>query len=479
MPAIPLIAPSYRSQSPNVDCQRLVNLYIEQMEGQGAKTRYAAYPCPGFTLFTTLTAGPVRGVFSQNGRCFAVGGNVLHEVFANGTNVALGTMAVDQYPATLCSNGPAGHQVFCTSGNSGYIYDLNSGVFSHVLTGARMGAFLDGYFLALDADTSTLKWSNLEDGTTWDGADVAQRNTAGDKWIAMAVAHRQILLIGSDTCEFWYDSGDALNPFQPVDGAFFEVGIGAPFSLSLLSNELTWLSSNENGPGVIVRSVGNSAPQRISDHGVEFAIQGYATIDDAVAFPYQDQGHDWYVLNFPTSGRTWATDTQFWHERGYWTPILADYVALRPQCHTFGFAKHLVGDRVNAAIYTMAINVATDIDGQGMRRLIRAPIYLPTRNLVFHQALQVDLETGLGLDGVATRQGTNPQVVMTMSNDSGHTFGNEHWASAGKIGQYSARVLYQQLGQARGYGRVYDLVMSEPIPWRVAQGFVDVQEGTH
>jgi hypothetical protein len=479
MPAIPLIAPSYRSQSLNVDCQRLVNFYIEAVkaEAPGAKTAYAAYPCPGFTLFTTLATTPVRGMFSQNGRCFAVGGNMLYEVFANGTNAALGTMDIDAYPATLCSNGPAGHQLFVTSGNSGYVFDLNTSVFSHVLTGARMGAFLDGYFLALNADTSTLQWSALEDGTSWSGADVAQRNTAGDKWIAMAVAHRQILLAGSQSCEFWYDSGDALNPFQPVDGAFFEIGIAAPFSLSLLDNELTWVVGNQNGQGYVVRSVGNSAPARISDHAVEFGIQSYGTISDAVAFPYQDQGHPWYVLNFPTAGRSWSSDTQFWHERGYWDAPHLDYDAYRVQSHTFIFNAHLVGDRLTGAIYTMSVATATEVDGTGIRRQITAPIYLPTRNLVFHQALQIDLETGLGLDGVG--QGTNPQVVMTLSNDSGHTYGNEHWASAGKIGQFSARVLYQQLGQARGYARAYTLVMSDPIPWRVAQGFVDVQEGTH
>ncbi len=479
MPAIPFIAPSYRSQSPNVDCQRLVNLYIEQMEGQGAKTRYAAYPCPGFTLFTTLAQYPVRGEFSQNGRAFAVGGNKLYEVFADGTNLELGTMVLDQFPATMCSNGPAGHQLFITSGDSGYIFDLNSSAFTHVLTGCRMGAFLDGYFLALDANTSTLKWSALEDGTTWDGADVAQRNTAGDKWVAMAVAHRQILLAGTDSCEFWYDSGDALNPFQPVDGAFFEVGIVAPFSLSLLDNELTWLSGNENGSGVVVRSVGNSAPQRISDHGVEFAIQGYATIADAVGFPYQDQGHSWYILNFPTAGIAWCTDTQFWHERGFWMAINGDYVAYRVQSHTFEFGKHLVGDRTTGAIYAMSIKTATDVDGNGIRRQITAPIYVPSRYNVFHQALQIDLETGVGLDGDVALQGNDPQVVMTMSNDSGHTYGNEHWASAGKIGQFNARVLYQRLGFARGYGRAYTIVMSDPVPWRVSQAFVEVQEGTH
>ena len=43
----------------------------------------------------------------------------------------------------------------------------------------------------------------------------------------------------------------------------------------------------------------------------------------------------------------------------------------------------------------------------------------------------------------------NPQVMLRISQDGGLSFGNEHWAPVGKIGQTQWRVLYRRLGAAR------------------------------
>lgn len=467
----PFVGPSYLSQSPTVDCEQTMNLYTEAVEAAGAKTKYALYPCPGFVLFTTIPQSPIRAMFAQDGRSFVVGGSGLYEIADSGVATLLGTMAIDQYPATICSNGQGGHQLCVSSGNHAYIYDLLSGVFSHVLTGARMVQFLDGYFLALDADTSTLKLSSLEDGTTWDPTDIAQRSTAGDKWAAMIVSNRNVWLLGSASGEVWYNSGAALFPLEPISGAFFEVGIAAPFSLAVLDDAPTWLSANERGTAMLMRASGYT-PRPISPEPVAFAMQGYSTIADAVAFTYQDQSHFFYVLNFPTAAATWAYDTKtkLFHQRGFWDVVNTIYQAYRPQYHTFTFKKHLVGDRLSGGIYQMSIATATEVDGSGIRRLRQVPVYAPTDGWIRHRAFQLDLEPGLGL---STGQGSDPQVMLQMSNNGGKTFGNEHWESAGALGTYGTRVSWTRLGRARGYNRVYRVVMTDPVPWRIATSYLD------
>jgi hypothetical protein len=468
----PLVGSSYTSQSILADDSRTMNWYVEAMESKESTTPAALYPTPGLSVFATLPLSPVRGLMTQNSRTFAVGGTGAYEVDSLGVVTGLGTVLTDSNPATLSTNGPAGHQVFVTSGTKGYIYDLNNAAFTLVLTGVTMGAFLDGYFLGLDAPTSTLKLSALEDGTTWSGS--AQRNTAGDKWQAMLISHRLVWLFGSQRTDVWTNTGAASFPLAPVDGAFLEQGIAAPFSAVEVDNAPMWLGANENGFGIVWRANGFTA-QRTSTHAVELAIQSYSTISDAVGWAYQDQGHSFYVLNFPTAGATWVWDaaTNQWHERGAWAPNSMMYTAYRPQCHAYAFGQHLVGDRTTGSIYTMSIANQYEADGAAIRRLRRSPTLISEMSRLFVPELQVHLEPGLGTQ---SGQGTTPTVLLRQSIDGGKTWGNERAASAGAVGDYRKRVIYRR--NAAGRMHTFEITVTDPVPWRLVSGFAVVEKGS-
>ena len=47
----------------------------------------------------------------------------------------------------------------------------------------------------------------------------------------------------------------------------------------------------------------------VSNHALEQALQSYSTISDAICFGYQDAGHQFYVMSFPTANKTWVFDT--------------------------------------------------------------------------------------------------------------------------------------------------------------------------
>ncbi len=467
----PLIGSSFTSQSILAADMLSMNWYVEAMEDKNATTPAALYPTPGLSVFATLPTTPVRGLMTQNARTFGVGGTGAYEVSSAGVVTALGTMLTDTNPATLSTNGPAGHQVFFTSGTHGYIYDLNSAAFTDVLTGVTMGAFLDGFFLALDAPTSTLKLSALEDGTTWSGS--AQRNTAGDKWQAMLISHRLVWLFGSQRTDVWTNTGAANFPLAPVDGAFLEQGIAAPFSAVEIDNAPMWLGANDNGAGVVWRANGFTA-QRTSTHAVELAIQGYSTISDAVGWAYQDQGHSFYVLNFPTAGATWVWDaaTNEWHQRGLWSPNAMMFTAYRPQSHAFAFNQHLVGDRQTGAIYTMSIANQLDADGAYIRRVRRSPTLIGEMGRLFVPELQVHLEPGLG---VQAGQGSAPLVMLRQSIDGGKTWGNERTVSAGPAGAYQKRALFTR--NAAGRMQTFEVSVTDPVPFRLIQGFAEVEKG--
>jgi hypothetical protein len=350
------IGPGYTSQSRIADVERTVNLYPEKIESGVGKADWVLYPGPGFEEVVELDDSPVRGLYSLNGRTFAVAGTHLYEIAPDWTVTERGDGIndLDGTPATMCGNGDGGHQLFITSGSKGYIFDTEDSSFSMVLDGASQGGFIDGFFLALDPQSSTLKISELEDGTTWDATQVAQRNAGADRWCGMICSHKEIWLFGSLTTEVWYNDGAAPFPFAPNPSVFINFGILAPYSVAILDNAPIWLGQSADGVGVVYRANGYT-PQRVSNHALEYRLSTFETLLDAHAWTYQDQGHAFYVLTFPTAQETWVYDaaTGAWHERGSWDG--SRFIGSPVWQHTYAYGKHLVGGRVTGRIYEQAI----------------------------------------------------------------------------------------------------------------------------
>lgn len=472
---LPFLGASYRSQSLNVAAARTVNFYPEVVEGNESKARVVLYPTPGFEKVSQTPGWPVRGLYTVNGRTFVVGGDAFCELTESGGVIScasIGTVTDDGLPVTMCSNGDAGHQVFITSGDDAYIFDTTANTLSTVTPGgdARMGAFVDGYFVALDTTTATIYVSDLENGTAWTTGS-GQRNTAADRWKSMVVAFGEIWLFGSQKSDVWYNAGDTF-PFAPRPGAFMQQGIAAPWSAAVLGNRVIWLGQNDQGEGVVWAAQGYT-PVQISDKALAWALQQYSTLEDAVAWTYQDQGHSFYVLNFPTAGATWVYDdaTNAWHERGWWNPSKGDYDAYRASCHTFAFGKHLVGDSVNSSIYDLDIAHYTDAADGILRRMRQGPHLCDEQSWHVYRSVQLDLETGIGNTVTA-----NPTVLLQWSDDGGHTWSHEHEAEAGAQGYYRARAIWRRLGRSRD--RIFRVIVSDPVPWRLINFYGSIEKGT-
>jgi hypothetical protein len=468
------IGGSYRSGSKIADDAITMNFIPEVMESQGAKAPIVLYPAPGFSQFASAVENPVRGLWSEDGRTLAVIGGSLFELLEGGTLTPKGAVSNNNLPVTFATNGDGGRQVFVTSGDEGYIYDLDTNVLStSVLSNVTFGGFLSSRFLGLDAATSTLKISDQLDGTAWDPTQIAQRTIGSDAWVSMLVNNREIWLFGTRTSEVWYDSGSSPFPFAPVPGAYIQQGIAAPYSAARVANAVMWLGQNSAGGKVVYRSNGYSA-ERTSDHAMETAINSYARVTDARAWSYEMNGHAFYVLTFPDANATWVFDTTtgMWHNRGYWDVKEGRYKAYRAMWHCYAFGKHLVGDLLAGIIYEMRADVYTDVGGAAIRFMRRGPHIANEQLLITHHLFQLDLEVGLGL---STGQGSDPQVMLRWSDNGGQTWGNEHWRSGGKIGKYGRRVMWRRLGDSRD--RIYEVAMTDPIPWRIIDAFMRVSVG--
>ena len=468
------IGPSYSDQNPITDCEQCINWYPEIPESAGASAQNVLYPTPGYASFASVANGPCRALFYQDGRCFAVIGSYFYELASNGTLTQISAVAVNANPATICSNGTAGNQIFITCGDHGYIFNLNTSAFTTVIaSGCTVGTFFEGFFLALDSTTSTLKISALNDGTSWDPTQVAQRSAASDKWIGMVVVNRDIWLLGTKTSEAWYNAGTFPFPFQPNPSGFIQQGMAAIFSCGNIGDSVIWLGASDNGTAMVWRSNGYT-PVRVSNHALEYAMSGYGTLADATAYTYQDQGHHFYVLTFPTANVTWVYDimTNQWHQRGLWNSGANRFDASRALYHCYSFNKHLVGDRLTGTIWTQDIALFYDVDGLPLRRLRRSPHLSLNQAYAFYHEFQIVMQVGVGL---VSGQGSDPQIMIQWSNDGGRTFSSEVWESAGQQNNYSVRVRKVRVGRARQ--RVFQVTVSDPVGWRLTEAYLDVEQG--
>jgi hypothetical protein len=246
-----------------------------------------------------------------------------------------------------------------------------------------------------------------------------------------------------------------------VPGSKIEQGLGAALSICKLDNSIFWLGNSSRGPAVVYRADG-FLPTRISTHALEAAIQNYSTVSDAIASTYEERGHLFYRLDFPTAGATWVYDvsTKAWHERGYWNAATGSYLIHPGRFHAYCFGRHLVLSGTDGKLYDQSLNYYDDA-GNPLRWMRRAPHIddKAGRRKLFYRRFELIMNTGFD-----AAPGANPQVYLRWSNDGGVTWPGDQGiaAAAGALGDYSRRVIWRQLGSARS--RVFEVTGADPLP---------------
>jgi hypothetical protein len=454
-----------------------------------------------------------------------------------------------------------GTQLFVACNPDAFIYNTSTGVFAQItdpdFPGAVTVGYLDGYFVFNEPNSQRFWVTSLNDGTAIDPLDFASAEGNPDDVVSLMVDHREVWLFGNNTVEVWYNAGLADFPLARIDGAFMETGCLAPYSVAKLDNSVFWLGSDARGNGIVYRNQGYNA-QRVSTHAIEWQIQQYNVLNDAIGYSYQQDGHSFYVLTFPTAQATWVFDvaTGAWHERAFWDGVR--FRRHRSNCQVNFNGKVIVGDWENGNLYAYDPSVFTD--NFYPQRWLRSWRALPTgqNNLkrTAQHMLQLDCESGVGannniinwqlvadklllavraiqpekalfdeiIDGkrlgrittlgtatplnitdwryligyiynnvlgnlvdaekkdfienfmgpvfaadlqkydgyaISSKQGN---VMLRWSDDGGHTWSNEHWASMGKLGEYGKRVIWRRLGMTTKLrDRVYEISGTDPV----------------
>ena len=378
----------------------MVNLFPEAVpEGSGGKEAGFLLRCPGLRLLATVGDGPIRGLWVTNGVAYVVSGFEFYSLNTSWVATLVGTVS-GSGPVSMADNGT---QIFIACNPEGFIYNTSTNVFAQItdadFPGAGSVGYLDGYFVFNEPESQQFWVTSLLDGTSVDPLDFASAEGYPDDVIALIVDHREIFLFGTTSVEVWYDAGTPDFPLARVQGAFMEVGCEAAYSVAKLDNSVFWLGSDARGRGIVYRANGYT-PARISTNAVEFAIQSYGNISDAVAYTYQQDGHPFYVLIFPSAEATWVYDvsTQLWHERAGFEN--GQFTRHRSNCQTSFNDEIVVGDYEDGRLYAYDLDVYADDDQ--IQKWLRSWRALPTGKndlkRTAQHSLQLDAETGVGLN---------------------------------------------------------------------------------
>ena len=343
------------------------------------------------------------------------------------------------------------------------------------LAGAPIKArYSDGYFIVIFADSNKFQISAILDGTTWPGIQVSAVSVFPENIVSIEVSHRELWVFGSQHAQPYQDSGTD-EVFDVIPGGLIETGAAATFGVNLLDNTVFWISEDVRGARQAWRANGYT-PMRISTHAVEKSLSSYNEnqIANLVSYSYQDSGHLFWVLYIPGTDCTWVYDVaqSLWHKRAEWHPESGSYGPHRSWNHVYAFGKHLVGDWESGNLYEMNLGFL-DENGAVIRRLRRSPTLTSEMEWIYHSEFNADFAPGLGPQPPLTDGDGNPrppQAMLRWSDNRGSTWSNEHVVGCGFAGEYNTRVIWRRLGRSRY--RVYELVVSDPIPWTLVDAYL-------
>lgn len=477
----------YKSRSQDNDCSNLINMYLEienqehiriiannsytldpptQLTKQHGKFNIIAYPTDGAIAFNSGTGSVVRGLYEHLEVVYGVVDNHLYSYNSSGTRSAsLGTLNTS---TGIVEINAINDYLFINDETDGYAYKISTNTFTTVAdldfpASPYTTTAQDGYILVSPADSIVVQASAISDPLTWNALSFSSKVGQGDNIVKIVSNQEKIWVLGQKTTEVWYNDGQAPFAFTPTPGVFLEYGCAAKNSVAKGNNTIYMLARSHAG-GLTVVEMSGYDPKEISNAAITYQINQLSTTNDAIGFCYMKNKHEYYVLTFPTAGKTFQYDISMglWSERQ--STVSGAQTRWIANCYCYCYGKHIIGAYNSGKLLYLSDSTYTE-DGISIYREIATPPAYAAGKKMFLPRLQIDFETGIG---------ANKTINLYVSYDSGRSYIT--WDTSSTVPDTGGRLFWTRLGMTQN-SFAFKLTTTMDGNFTVLGAFADVEVG--
>jgi hypothetical protein len=466
---ISLFGVGLQGKSSRVTAQSRINAYAEPVPA-GERTRIALYGTPGLEAFVDLGETPWRGLRELPGtfRLFGVHRDSLYEVNNAAVVTRRGTLRSTDGKISMTDNG---RQLVMADGTDLYVYDTVTRNFSRVADpdvppNPTTIDFLDGRILLSEGLSGRFWCTDSYDATSVQPLNFATAESNPDNLQRVTVGGTHAVLFGQYSTEFWVDTGTAGFPFARLPGGTTDYGLAANLSVARFNGTYAFLARQRSGQVQVCVLEGMRA-MPISTPELDSLLNTYPDVTTAVGHGDMIGGHNVYRICFPSSGKTWMYDAL----SGLWSELRGNNGRWRGELQATFLNQSIVSDFENGKLYKLRSDRYDD-NGTPSPFEITGRHVVADGNYLTISELELIFDEGLGS---ATGQGSDPQVMLYLSKDGGHTWGNELRAPLGKIGEYRRRAIFRRLGRSRDW--TFRVRITDPVSRILVSARVNPRRG--
>jgi hypothetical protein len=253
--------------------------------------------------------------------------------------------------------------------------------------------YLKGYTIASIPNTQTFQWAlyaPTDDRTQpppWNPLSISA-SASPDSIICMGSGWEELFILGRESAESHYASGDATVPFPVLNGSVAETGTVNANTLQKLGNAWVYFTPNYQ----VVRMEGR-VPVVISQ-AIDKELRRLQYFDEAEAFVLLDR---FYVLTFPRDDRTYVFDrtTQLWFRWERWDSTVVKYREFNGRTSVMAkpWGQQIVGG-ADGKIYELNYGYSTDSEDRIRFQLRSGFIDHGTSDRKFSAELKMRLKRG-------------------------------------------------------------------------------------
>lgn len=453
--------------------QRLVNAFSEQrsdITGTEPATAVHVSRTSGLVTWVDGIGGNIRGQTKLGEDLYIVSGSEMFLVRVSG---ALTTMAGSIPGTGLVEMAANRTQVCAVRSDTGQGYVLDSTDLTPTVVEITDPAYrpsvavtvMDGFGIFVERNSGVYFISANEDFSTFDALEFAEAEKEPDNLVTAVSDHAELWLMGQNTIEVWFNSGGDF-PFTRMGSGLIERGIAGVRAVTKEDNTVFWLGDDR----ICYRADGYR-PEAISSDGINDEIDEMTFVSDCTCSSWTEKGHKFISYTFPSEGRSFVYDavTRRWHER------MTGADPYNPLTHSGVVTKlgkyNVIVQMSGSSILRIAPAVYDD-DGNPLMFLMTMPPVYAGGQTIRAGAFELLCKTGVGL---ATGQGSDPQLMLRWSDDGGLTWSNEHWRSLGVQGARAQRLRWNRQGSFKH--RTYEIRVTDPVPVEIIGASLMVEAG--